>query len=480
MKEFKNDIAIIYPYQEDQTKHEADHIWVSEFKRYLGASLHQLIDETVAIEQFSVHPGNVSVNELINENAVFICLISPEYVENESYKQVIQEIYDFQKETGINRIFHVVKFPITSDELPEWLQFEPQYAFYDKKPNTRKYIEIDFSRELNETHVIWHKLTDLVYDIHESIIALNDQVDARNNNFQYSIFIAEVTPDQEENRNKIIREMKQQGYNVFPKHNLPVRSKEMEPILLDILDKCIMSIHMMGGLYGTYLKDSRYSVSDYLNRTVRNYLKEIDLSNRKFKRIVWLPPYLKISDQRQDLFLGRLKREENDPATELIQSPLEELKTLIFKSLNDFKKNMQIGTGRVSSVYIVHDPLKTNSLEQYEQFFQDKAIRALSLSFDDEESIINEHINNLRYCDSVLVIANNNQNWLEAKLRDIVKVKGYGREKPFSFKAVITESDEGLNKLDEKITKDVIFLSNNRDLTTSLEPLLKKMEESHA
>lgn len=478
MENYNYQITIIYPQREDQSLSESDRIWVSEFKKYLEAFLRQLLDISLQINQLSIHSENQSAAEIVAASATFIYLMSPDFVKEDRYLRYLEELHEIQGKQSVNRLFQAVKFPVNEESLPKWMQYNPQYTFFDKKPNTRKFIELDFSREVVEGHPVWEKFNDLVYDIDQTIKRLQEVNTQNSSGNQISVFVAETTPDQEENRHKIIRELKQKGYNVYPNYKLSNRSKEIEPELKDMLDKCVMSIHLLGGLYGTYLKDSRYSITDYLNRTVRAYMQNLDSVNRKFKRIIWIPPYLRISDQRQDLFLGRLKREENDAHTELIQSPLEDLKSLVFNTIENISTASE-KYAKGPCVYLIHDPLVHPDIDEYISFFSDNDIEVSALNFDNEHSLIEQHINNLKECDAVLIIDNANQNWLEAKLRDIIKIKGYGRENPFIFKAIVTSSDNEF-KPDEKLTQDVVYLNGSDNLVSVLEPFLKKMEESHA
>ena len=480
MENNNNQITIVYPYRNEETLASADHIWVSEFKKYMEAFFHQLIDTPVLITHKAIDLPNITAGNLDADNNTFICIWSPDYFNEEDYVKELEKLHQLQSNKNQNKLFHVIKFPLNEDHIPSWMQNQPQYTFYDKKPNTRKFIELDFSRDIVETHSIWHRFNDLVNDVSAS---MNQKTgDARADDFKNKpvIFVAETTQDQEENRNKIIRELKQHGYQVLPGYRFPNRSKEIEPELNKMLDNSIMSIHMLGGLYGAYLKDSRYSITDFLNRTVRKYIKETDFNGRKFKRIIWTPPYLKISDQRQDLFLGRLKREENDRYTEMIQSPLEELKTLIFNNINTLLDSSTNVSDDKFCLYIIHDPLHHPNLNNYMSFLSDKAIRVLTLSFENEDSIIQQHIKHLKFCTGVLILDNKNTNWLEAKFRDLIKIRGYGRTRPFAFKAVLTNSDNGHAKLDEQLTNDVVFLQNSMDLESVFEPLLKIMEKNHA
>lgn len=475
-----NEITILYPLRDSQSLVNADHIWVSSFKEYFEASLHQLIDKRISIKEFAVGSGNNLSPELATTEGIYISLITPDFIQIGHYVRLLEQIYEIQKNRKTSILFHVLKFPVSDDNMPDWLQYQPQYAFYDKKPNTRKIIELDFSHDINEKHVFWHRLTDLVYDIYESITMHQHDNELLNRNYQYQIFVAETTPDQEENRNKIIRELKQQGYNVLPKHRFSNRSKEIEPILKEILDQCIMSIHILGRLYGAYLKDTRYSITDYLNRFVRDFINEKGTDNQTIKRIIWIPPYLKISDQRQDLFLGRLKREESDPNTELVQSPLEDLKTLIIRNINALTNTLITENEKTNSIYIIYDPLSTSNIENYLTFFQEKAISVLTLDFDQTNNIIEQHLNIIKSCDSVLVVYNGNQNWLEAKLRDIIKIKGYGRKHPFVFKAIVTETENQLNHLERKLMDEFILIEYTDDFSLMFEPLLTKLEKNHA
>jgi hypothetical protein len=68
--------------------------------------------------------------------------------------------------------------------------------------------------------------------------------------------------------------------------------------------------------------------------------------------------------------------------------------------------------------------------------------------FDGDESQIREdHIENLKMCDAAIIFYGNaNELWLRSKMRDFLKISGYGREQPLNIKAVYLSAPDSANK----------------------------------
>jgi hypothetical protein len=89
-------------------------------------------------------------------------------------------------------------------------------------------------------------------------------------------------------------------------------------------------------------------------------------------------------------------------------------------------------------VYLIHDLLDANEIGQLENFLYDSGFEVLvPLFHGDESDIRNDHIENLKICDAAIIYYGKaNELWLRSKMRDFLKISGYGRENPIAIKAI--------------------------------------------
>ena len=85
---------------------------------------------------------------------------------------------------------------------------------------------------------------------------------------------------------------------------------------------------MLGAWYGDFIKNSKFSFIDFQIKTVKDYIAAKD-NNHKPYQIIWIPNDIKPTDQRQALYLKRLKRDEAQYLTEIIETPFEVFKTIL-------------------------------------------------------------------------------------------------------------------------------------------------------
>lgn len=89
-----------------------------------------------------------------------------------------------------------------------------------------------------------------------------------------------------------------------------------------------------------------------------------------------------------------------------------------------------------------------------------------------------KHRQNLIESEAVLIYSTNqNQTWLQSKIMDCLKAPGYGKKQSFLAKAVLTAQPlqgRNLNQLN-----DFIILTDHKDMTQALQPLLDKLIKHH-
>ena len=458
---FDYDVFISYGSPEG-VENDTVNQWALKFSEYLAILLNRLNNRELT---FMIHDDLRARKQLLGtespvvltKTAIFVTLISPEYVSSESYQKELEEIYNAvykgtdDSTRSVNRIFKVLTAPMSSEQQPEFLINEIGYDFYEINRYSKKSRTLEILDGVKPEEKLWFKLVDLVYDIQNSLELLVDREIQEAEKKKY-IYLAETSFDQSENRDEIRRELQYLGYHILPLINLPNDGEKVESLVKNFLGRSILSVHLMGAFYGDLLKKSKHSLIDLQNKIVREYVENSDTGQ---KRIIWIPSELKITDQRQSLYLNRLKRDESKESTEIIEAPIEVFKTVLRSKLEEIEKPGKIKSKNKKAYLIYENKYKSDLIRVYE-ILAESNIDILESDFENlETGLITTHKQNLVDADAVLIYqGNSNKLWLNSKVQDLVKAPGFGKEKPFASIGIITHE-----KIDESITR---FLQNER------------------
>ena len=458
---FDYDVFISYGSPEG-VENDVVNQWAVKFSEYLAILLNRLNNRELT---FMVHDDLRARKQLLGtespvvltKTAIFVTLISPEFVTSESYQKELKEIYNAvyqgtdDSTRNVNRIFKVLTAPVSGELQPEFLINEIGYEFYEINRYSKKSRTLEIIEGEQPEEKLGFKLVDLVYDIQNSLELLVDGEIQEAERKKY-IYLAETSFDQSDNRDEIRRELQYLGYHIFPLINLPNDGEKVESLVKNYLNRSTLSVHLMGAFYGDFLKKSKHSLIDLQNKIVREYLENFDTGQ---KRIIWIPTDLKITDQRQSLYLNRLKRDESKESTEIIEAPIEVFKTVLRNKLEEMEKPGKIKS-KNKKVYLVYENQYKSELLRVYEMLAENNIDILESDLENMDTgLITTHKQNLVDADAVLIYqGNSNKLWLNSKVQDLVKAPGFGKEKSFSGIGIITRE-----KIDESITR---FLQDAR------------------
>ena len=221
------------------------------------------------------------------------------------------------------------------EEEPEILKAELRYNFYEINRYNKKPVTYPLQSNQLPDDKFWSKLVDLAYDIYNSLQELKDpgRLSVSESN-HHAIFLAETSFDQQENRDILKRELRHLGYKVLPVLSIPGDSEHARTVIEENVRQSVVSIHMMGAYYGEFIKNAKYSLIDFQARVVKEFIESKEKCHKPYQ-IIWIPSDLKTTDQRQSLYLKRIKRDETQEKTEIIEAPLEVFKTIVNNKLNE-------------------------------------------------------------------------------------------------------------------------------------------------
>ncbi|HYE65500.1 MAG TPA: TIR domain-containing protein [Pyrinomonadaceae bacterium] len=496
---FDEEIFISYAHIDNQPLAEGLEGWVETLHERLQIRLEQLLGERVNIWRDRKLQGNDIFAETlltrINRVALLVSILSPRYVKSEWCLRELNEFCRGAESSGglrvgdKSRVFKVVKTYIPLAEHPPQLQGSLGYEFfeYDQVRGRAK----EFSPEVEPARDIryWEKLDDLAYDIKQLIetmrrmnpataspanVAASDRPSTAassvtlasgpasklSSEAALTIYLAETTSDLHEERDRIKRELQQHGHALLPDQELPLFGPDLQNCVKEYLQRSQLSVHMIGSHYGIIPEEETRSIVQI----------QSDLAaerNDDFQRIIWMPVGLQTTNPAQQKFIDQFRLSLNGhKSTELLQTKLEDLKTIIADKINK-RQQAKPGRGLAASVgsesltlYLICDQQDMDEVKPLEDYLYDQGMDVILPAIEgDEAQILQDHKENLLACDAVMIYYGRaNEIWMRMKQRELQKLAGYERERPLLAKAIYvggppTEAKERLRDRDTLVIK---------------------------
>jgi hypothetical protein len=447
-----NAIFISYAHVDNKPLTAEEKGWVELFHDRLGIRLGQLLGKNwnVRIWRDKKLQGNDHFGaEIIHQlecAGILVSILSPSYVTSE---WCLKELNLFYRSAESNegarlgdksRIFKVVKTFLPYDQHPEVLQELLGYEFYEildqEKGRAREFIP----DPLRDTRY-WEKLDDLVYDIKLLIETRTDGPRTQTEPAaapiapnKDAVYLALTTSDLAEERDKIKRELQQNGYVVLPDQEPPLTSTGFKQMVSAYLERCRLSVHLVGRHYGIVPEGENHSIV----RLQHDLALERN-GHTGFERLVWMPTLLEPADERQRLFIEQLQNfTDRLKGWELLQTRLEDLKTIIQTRLRQPKSSTPatIADDCPPLLYLICDELDDEAADPLVDYLFDRGLEVTRpLREGNQEQLAQIHRENLRLCDAVMIIClQASESWLQMKRLELMKLPGVGRDKPLLVK----------------------------------------------
>ncbi len=442
---FEGDAFISYAHLDNIELIEGRKGWVANLQRALEIRVAQLLGQDARIWWDPKLQGNdlfaVTLVDRLRRVAALVAVVSPRYVKSDWGRKEIDEFCKAAEQQGglrvhdKARIFKVLKTPVPLELHPAELQGVLGYEFFKVDQGTGKVRELDEIFGPEAQRDFWLKLDDLAHDMCCLLEMLRDDAPAADvsKSDGDAVYLAVATGDLRDQRETIKRDLEQRGKTVLPDRPLPVAVADLQAAIREDLARCRMSIHMVGSSYSLVPEGGADSLLE-----IQNDLALGRAAKGPFSRVVWIPLGLQVEDARQQKLVERLRSEPRLlTGTELLETPLEDLRTLIDAWLKKEGKpahETPVAAAAPSSspqLYLVYDKKDAEAiLPCADLLFKD--FEVIHPVFDGDEAEVRQyHEENLRSCDGALIFYGaGNECWLRRKLREIQKSAGYGRTKP--------------------------------------------------
>jgi hypothetical protein len=464
---FVDDVFISYRHLDNELLDENEKGWIDNFHERFESLLGEALGYEPKIWRDPRLPGNVYfadvLEERIKSTAVMISILSPGYLQSD---WCIGELKEFcrlaQQNEGLAidgklRVFKVVKTYIERDRHPPEFQQQLGYEFYEMDKATQR--PVAFGQELgrNRDQRYWSRLDDLAWDVKQILSLVNPRAREATaaavfTREKENIYLAQTTRDLSEERDQIKRELQNRGYDILPGKELPLVSPSYEEAVRECVGRARLSIHLIGGSYGIIPEGAGHASIVRL----QNEIAAGRSRDAQFSRLLWMPVGLMPQEELQAQFIEYLKTDaRTQKGAELLQTPLEELKSVIQTRLttNGHQTEEAKPQGETTpKIYLIFDKRDLEGIVPLNDYLcgekkYEVLLPLLDDEGEDETQAFDIHKDNLMQCDAVLIYYGSaNQAWFEYKWRDLKKVAGLDRKSVLSAEAVYVASPKTAHK----------------------------------
>ncbi len=467
------DVLITFAEKDNEAGKKNEIGWVTQFKKFLDLMLYQVLGEKTNIVLKSEY-DDFTASSLDNA-AVMVTIVSKEFSQSGRCLDTVESYYKATSTSKIERVFKVLKAPLSTQEQPPRLRELLSYDMFqlDNETGMMKEYTDFFSQDAEKQY--WMKMIDLVYDIHEALIILKGQskTEVKNLFKRRTIFLAETAHDLSIQRNIIRRELQRHGYVVLPSQLLPTRGEELERIVRKDLEECSLSIHLIGSAYGEIPEGFDRSSVDIQNKLAAEHAVIKRSRKEDFSRLIWIAPNLRNASDKQKTFIDSLRRDiEAQEGAEILQNALEDFKNIMRDELlTAANKSPEQNTGG-KTIYLMHDKVDHERVLPLVDIIQKSGFKVVFPAFEGElMEVRKQHIENLRNFDGAIIYKGKvNDQWVRMKVLDLLKAPGFGRSKPIRGKAIVSESS-----LDNYKNQNVTLISG--DSNKSVESVKMFLQE---
>ena len=374
--------------------------------------------------------------KIMGKSTVFLPVLHPTFEDDADYQNELEAISkkgNLKPGHNPGTVFKLSLAPLKKALNPECLEELISYDFFEKNRYNRKIKSLSF-KEGQFSTTLYGKLLDLAYDISESLKSVESKTESGEEEY---IYVGLTTFDQQQARDEIRRELLHYGYKVLPSAKMPMTGEEFEKNLKEYLARSSIVIQLMGSQYGDILKGTKYSMPDFQNKVIHDF--QSNQPENSLKRFIWIPQNNKISDQRQALYLKRIRRDEADKNTEIIESPLETFKTVLGSRIENANLDSELELDNISKVFLLTEEEPSSYIEDLYSALSLSGLKVSTLNYEEQTGIYARYLHSLRSAEAVIIAQQSeNHYWLNSKLRDLIKSPGIGRTLPFRKVIIIT------------------------------------------
>lgn len=440
-----NKLFVSYCQRDDRPKYGESSGWITQFRIDLRNRLAEELgeDPEIWIDRFNLRGNDDFAKKILNEisnSAALIAVLSRGYCRSDWCMKELRHFCRVAEQTGgleidlTNRIFKVQTLKLQDDELPEPLGDLLGHKFFEEDEAG---ISRTFSRS-TKSKAYKDKIGDLAFAI-SNLLKLFAGLEPPLSNPTQTVYLAECTSDLEQVHDTLRRFLDEKGCSVLPNRVLPTDGPQAKATIRASLQKCCLSIHLLGKHYGVIPESETESIVELQDRLAA----ERSMAEPEFRRFIWLPPGLANCEERQAQFIERLRTSpEAQQGAEILQTSLEELKFQIEEKFKPKPCLPASANGELTRIYLVCDRRDKESARQLKKDLFSRGYEVILPILEsnelDQAEVRQHHEQSLARCDGILVYwGQAGEDWLEVKLNDLRRISSLDRQgRPLRAKAI--------------------------------------------
>ncbi|HXU37797.1 MAG TPA: TIR domain-containing protein [Blastocatellia bacterium] len=454
---YKEDIFISYAHIDNLPLTPEQKGWITRFHMSLEAILSMRRGGKVRIWRDNKLQGNdVFADEIVEQfehTAVLVSVLTPRYLNSVwCNKEVSEFCKSAERNGGIvvdnkARVFKVLKAPVdTQESLPTVMKNVLGYEFFAFEDGAP--LELDsaygetFAQDYNR------KIGKLAWDISQLLKRLETDDGDSGQDLQAAakpgVYLAECSYDRKQAREILEGELRRHGYTVLPDQQLPRDEADYVAAVERLLERCKLSIHLVGDSYGAVPDGpSQKSVVVLQNELAAKLSKSDAKSDAKsdpLKRVIWAPDGTRSQQAQQQAFIDALHQNaEAQVGADLITGDLENLKASIHATLKKLERpEPQLPAEQASAaksarlIYLICNEKDRKATVPLRKFCRGQGFEVAIPAFEGDAAVVREaHQQNLTNADAVILFYGaGDEAWKRTMDNDLKKMPGYRGGKP--------------------------------------------------
>jgi TIR domain len=442
---FERHLFISYAHIDNQPLTPGQQGWISQFHASLEAMLSMRMGRRAEIWRDQKLQGNdVFADEIVQQfpkTAVLLSVLTPRYVESDWCTREIEEFCKAAEHSGgltldnKARVIKVVKTPVDGKRLlPPLLQQMLGYDFFtfvDEAP-----LELDpaFGPEMAQKYNL--KLAKLAWDIAQLLKKLN----AAEENVKVPasskpvVYLAECSYDRREFRETLEADLQLNGYQVLPDRPLPRDEADYIAEVTRLLEKCKLSIHLVGSGAGAVPDGPSQKPAVVL----QNEMAVERSKSNGLKRVIWLPEGTSSGHAEQQRFIEALRQDAQAQfGADLVAGDIESFKGAVHAALRKLERPDPARAERNGNapgaklLYIICDEKDRQATIPLRKFLRGAGLEVKIPLFEGDAATVRQANQDLlSQCDAVLVFYGaGGEAWKRTVDNDLKRMKAYRGEK---------------------------------------------------
>lgn len=446
---FEKDLFISYAHIDNEPLTPPQQGWITRFHASLEALLSMRMGGKARIWRDNKLQGNdVFAGEIVaqfEQTAVLITVLTPRYLNSDWCNREVAEFCKRAEQSGgivvenKARIFKVLKAPVdTQESLPAVVKDILGYEFFTIEDGAPLELDSAYGEKFAQDYN--RKVGKLAWDISQLLKKLQTETAAGGDDGQDSpkpiVYLAECSYDRKQAREILEGDLKRHGYAVLPDQELPRDEEEYVAAVERLLERCRLSIHLVGETYGG-VPDGPSQKSEAV---LQNELAVKRSKSDGLKRVIWVPEGTKSGQAQQQAFIDALHQNaEAQIGADLITGDIESLKTLIHATLTKLEKPdpqlpavQTAAADQAKLIYLICNEKDRKATVPIRKYCRGLGFEVTIPAFEGDATAVREaHLQLLTTADVIILFYGaGDEPWKRTIVNDLKKMPGYRSGKP--------------------------------------------------